>query len=540
MLLSIDETDIRRRGLLRWFRGKPSYVIKVLGREELYRSPPLRNRHGALGVIVDVASQEAKIVFEARNEQVSMPLDFSTRMCELRVHTKRFKGRIVVRQVRCADPFAMVEMDHREGLVIERLSEPVEERGREAVRKVYDGHTYRVNYEAMETTDYRPILDVRAVMEGHRRGREKGVSKRESEDPFWEKVRVLRSRGGMEINPFMTTAVDVDRAHALATMHYIFSLRKSKHLLKRWVSVNFVGEIGVDQGALKREFFELVGNELVQDERFAVENNLYDFKPGRDLEAERRAQGQSDGRMLKISDDEFYRFTGRFLGVVIFQRVQISTRFTTPFYKAILGEECGIEDIPSRDVRESIRWIEENPIRDLGLYLEDGTEATEANKGQLVKEKIREETFSSKRGYPLMAKELYKEVVPDLRIFSATELETLISGIRTVDTVFLKGIAVYDECSELTAEVMYFWRILQRKGEAYIRKVLYFMTGSPNIQKLPGGREKLYIRQVPIVDCLPTATTCMRLLRIGLYSSEESLERKLTFAINECEGFHFV
>jgi len=131
-------------------------------------------------------------------------------------------------------------------------------------------------------------------------------------------------------------------------------------------------------------------------------------------------------------------------------------------------------------------------------------------------------------------------------LVTSNELQLLISEIP-LDIAEWETYTAYVRCDRSTKEVCWFWDYVYKTSEETRRKILQFSTGS---SMLPiGGFKYLKSEKIPFTielvnsdekHRLPTARTCVYTLAIPSCSDQSSFENSLNFAINNCEGFHFV
>lgn len=135
------------------------------------------------------------------------------------------------------------------------------------------------------------------------------------------------------------------------------------------------------------------------------------------------------------------------------------------------------------------------------------------------------------------------EVVPLqwLRLFSQNELQVLISGAKVpVDVVDLRLNTKYS--GDYNAEhpcVQMFWQIVEGLSEQQKRQLLKFVTSCsrppllgfkelhPPFCVMSGGKE----------DRLPSASTCMNILKLPMYPDISTMQNRLLYAISSGAGF---
>ncbi|VDQ06631.1 unnamed protein product [Trichobilharzia regenti] len=130
-----------------------------------------------------------------------------------------------------------------------------------------------------------------------------------------------------------------------------------------------------------------------------------------------------------------------------------------------------------------------------------------------------------------------------LRLFDAEELQTLISGAdMVIDVNDLKENTVYIGNSSTYSETLdSFWSVLQNFSEADKRSFLRFVTACSR-PPMFGFRElqpPFSIQVTEEVERLPTASTCMNLLRLPDFRNAETLRDRLLYALNANAGFEY-
>jgi ubiquitin-protein ligase E3 A len=107
--------------------------------------------------------------------------------------------------------------------------------------------------------------------------------------------------------------------------------------LKKQLRVQFVGEEGVDEGGVQKEFFQLVIREMF-DEKYGMfsvnDENLCWFSQN----------VVSD----QLSLDE-YRLIGRLIGLAIYNSVILDVHFPVALYKKLSGIKPNLQDLKQYD-----------------------------------------------------------------------------------------------------------------------------------------------------------------------------------------------
>lgn len=222
------------------------------------------------------------------------------------------------------------------------------------------------------------------------------------------------------------------------------------------------------------------------------------------------------------------------------------------------------------DYYKNLKMILEYNLEDIGLDLTFSTEdhsfgrsrtvdliengqninVTEENKEQYVSlvcqyrmtTAIKEQTKAYLEGFNELVK-------PDLiSIFTAKELELLISGMPDIDVHDLKKNTDYQGYKVSDKEIGWFWNILFSLSRSEKAAFMQFVTGSSKVPlggfaDLQGmrGVQKFSIHKARGGNgALMSAHTCFNALDLPVYKSEEEMKGKLLYAILEgSEGFLF-
>ena len=128
-----------------------------------------------------------------------------------------------------------------------------------------------------------------------------------------------------------------------------------------------------------------------------------------------------------------------------------------------------------------------------------------------------------------------------LRLFNTEELRVLVTGADTpIDVEDLRRNTVYGGYHEKDMAVQYFWEALSSLDQASLKAFLRFVTSSPN-PPLLGFSElnpKFAIRHAgDDITRLPTASTCVNLLKLPAYNSTAQCLEKVKYAIYSGAGF---
>jgi E3 ubiquitin-protein ligase HUWE1 len=131
-----------------------------------------------------------------------------------------------------------------------------------------------------------------------------------------------------------------------------------------------------------------------------------------------------------------------------------------------------------------------------------------------------------------------------ISIFTAKELELLISGMPDVDISDLKKNTDYNGYRPADKEIGWFWNIMFSLSRSEKAAFLQFVTGSSKVplagfSELQGmrGVQKFSINKASgSTGALMSAHTCFNALDLPVYKSEEEMKEKLLYAISEGGG----
>eukprot|EP01088_Endostelium_zonatum_P006689 TRINITY_DN18842_c0_g1_i2.p1 TRINITY_DN18842_c0_g1~~TRINITY_DN18842_c0_g1_i2.p1 ORF type:complete len:436 (+),score=82.30 TRINITY_DN18842_c0_g1_i2:165-1472(+) len=331
--------------------------------------------------------------------------------------------------------------------------------------------------------------------------------------------------------------------------------------LRKELKVQFVGEEGIDEGGVKKEWFQLVVKNIFTPDygMFTLNtsnnsNNLFWFN------------GDS-------TDVVEFELIGMLLGLAIYNSVILDIHFPKFVYKKLADPSCKgtLEDLMEidGDLAKGLQRLldyketddEDSKTEEIfgatfkiaystlfGVQyhdlIENGGEVpvTQANKDvyvdlycEFLLEKYPKRVFNE------FAKGFRKVCMSrSLKLFKAEELELLICGSSELDFHALESGTHYEGGYTKNSEcVKNFWDIVHEKFSVEQKKrLLFFSTGS---DRAPiGGLQKLslvIVRSGPDSDRLPSAHTCFNHLLIPDYTSKDKLEKCLLAAIENSEGF---
>ena len=330
-------------------------------------------------------------------------------------------------------------------------------------------------------------------------------------------------------------------------------LEKNRANLQNELKIKFVGEQGVDQGGVRKEFFILVIRQIF-DPNYGMFNynektrlfwfNHYSFEPN-----------------IK------YELIGTIFGLAIYNGTILDVKLPISIYKKLLGIKPTFEDLKECDMElyNNLNYIlkQDNPkleeeldsnftvIDDkfgekIEIPLKPGGDKimiNNSNKEEYVE--LYTDWYFNKSidGYfRSFEKGFYKVFNKSLtKILTPNELELILCGTQILDFHELKIAAQYEEYDKNSETIKYFWEILFDFNEEEKKKFLSFVTGcdrapidglgSLSITITNGGND---------LNQLPTAHTCFNNLILPDYKNKEKMKKALLTAINYSEGFGLI
>ncbi|GAB6033339.1 hypothetical protein CHUAL_013106 [Chamberlinius hualienensis] len=335
-------------------------------------------------------------------------------------------------------------------------------------------------------------------------------------------------------------------------------MRLAPYELRRRLYIIFRGEEGLDYGGVAREWFFLLSHEVLNPMYCLFE---YANKCNYSLQINPASSVNPDHL-------DYFRFIGRFIAMALYHGKFIYSGFTLPFYKRMLNKKLTIKDIESIDPEfyNSLLWIKENDIEECGLELYFSVDfevlgqvtSHELKPGgseiKVVAENKEEyinlmTQWRFSRGVEEQTKAFldgFNQVVPLewLKYFDERELELMLCGMQEIDINDWQRNTIYRHYARTSKQIQWFWQFVKEMDNEKRARLLQFVTGTCHVPvggfaELMGssGPQRFCIEKVGKETWLPRSHTCFNRLDLPPYKSYEQLVEKLTFAIEETEGF---
>ena len=320
--------------------------------------------------------------------------------------------------------------------------------------------------------------------------------------------------------------------------------------------INYSGldEAGVDGGGLFREFLASFLKEA--------------FNPNRGffIETDGRLHPNPAAQHLYPDYQKHYFFIGRLLGKAVYEKLLVDIPLASYFLEKLLGGAADINNLRSLDPNMyrnilSLRGYTDETIADLCLYfivsdnilgeaktieLKPNGSAIQVTRSNLIEyiHLMADYRLNRQIRIPFrnFAEGFYSVVPPEwLKMFSYSEFQSLLSGSETdIDISDLKENTVYQgNYNAQHPVIVMFWNIVDEMSPEEHRKLLAFVTSTDRTPLL--GFKSLLplfaVHSAGAEDRLPTASTCMNLLKLPEFSDRDIMEKRLKYVIEAGAGF---
>lgn len=322
---------------------------------------------------------------------------------------------------------------------------------------------------------------------------------------------------------------------------------------KKPLKLVFVGESGIDEGGLRKEFFQLIVSQIfnAQFGMFYVdeESHTYKFNP------------------TSFESTQEFELIGIVIGLAIYNAIILDLHLDSYIYSMLLGEKPTFQhlqqthpqlargltqlldfdgDVESTFLRnftaemdvfgEKITVELKNGGKDIPLTIQNRQEYVDLFVEWKLEKSIKKQFTAFREGFLMVCGG------DALKLFRAEELQLLICGSDVVDFDALEASTRYEDGYQASTPVVrWFWEIVKTFPLTVKRKLLFFATGSDRVP-IRGLSATPFIisRQCEDSDQLPTSHTCFNHLVFPEYSSKEKLQRLLLLALEHAQGFGLI
>ncbi|KAL1919135.1 uncharacterized protein VTP21DRAFT_2517 [Calcarisporiella thermophila] len=356
-------------------------------------------------------------------------------------------------------------------------------------------------------------------------------------------------------SPFLV--LEVRRDHIIRDALYQLESRNPQDL-KKQLKVQFVGEEGVDEGGVQKEFFQLVVREMF-DRKYGM------FKQN---EESRLSWFYANPFDDESALDE-YRLVGRMIGLAIYNSVILNVNFPLCLYKKLMNQPVGLDDLSQLDptlgrglqqlldfdgdVEPAYNWTFQVELESfdghrhaydlkpngssIKLTNDNRKEFVDLYVSFLLTKSVERQFQAFKEGFDMVCAN------SAIRMFRPEEVEQLVCGSQDLDFEALEKVTRYDGGWRQDSPVIRnFWEIVHSFSDEQKKRLLAFTTGSDRVPI--GGLAKLQFviaKNGGDSDRLPTSHTCYNVLLLCEYATKEKLRERLITAIsNYSEGFGMI
>uniref|UniRef100_K3WJQ6 HECT-type E3 ubiquitin transferase n=1 Tax=Globisporangium ultimum (strain ATCC 200006 / CBS 805.95 / DAOM BR144) TaxID=431595 RepID=K3WJQ6_GLOUD len=352
------------------------------------------------------------------------------------------------------------------------------------------------------------------------------------------------------INFSTTISLELARENMLEDTFAHFQ-RLSKQELVAKPKITFANEPGIDSGGLTKDWFLQVSKLALHKQRALFklcDHNQFEI----DSNSSRNA-----------SHLQYFRFLGKFIAKAIFDRQTLDLPFCDVIHKHLLHIPIVMDDLRQMDAQfhKSLTWMLKNSIADVidetfSVEVEDGSSkkpvvvdlkengrdipVTDLNKKEYVELVLQWRTEFGVKAQLDALNQGFHSLIPTsfVKMFDLSELRMLMNGKPMIDVEELRASTVFQGgYSEHSQVVLWLWQALREFSLEIRGQFLKFMTGTNKIP-LDGFEPPLNLTKSDLDPvALPRTHTCFNQLVLPEYASYEVLVEKITFAIQNAEGF---
>ncbi|CDJ46027.1 E3 ubiquitin-protein ligase, putative [Eimeria brunetti] len=324
--------------------------------------------------------------------------------------------------------------------------------------------------------------------------------------------------------------------------------------LRKSLKVVFIGEEGVDQGGVTREFFQLLVDEL--------------FNPAYGMFTVDEESSSCWFCTDSVAGLVPFELVGTICGLAIHNAVVMPVRFPLPLFKKLLGwPSHTLQDLATlsprvarslQDVLEAsaeelkdmeltftytVNFLGECKERPLGKH-DPNEVVTIENRREYVNAYIQHVlTDAPSPQYEAFKRGFFRTLDSStLSLLLPQELQLLLAGSQEpISVAMLQKATIYQDGYTSESLAIYrLWNVIEKFTPKQRRQFLMFVTGSDHMPI--GGAEALQLvvgRHCSDTHRLPISHTCFNFLLLPDYSSEEKMYKLLLLAIQNCRGFGF-
>ncbi|XP_053795912.1 probable E3 ubiquitin-protein ligase HERC4 [Vidua chalybeata] len=317
---------------------------------------------------------------------------------------------------------------------------------------------------------------------------------------------------------------------------------------RKMLKVSFLGEMGVDEGAVSQELFGIAARTLCQPSTSA----FCHFASGL-VWFPRQAPS--------CEDEDTFLLIGTLCGMALFNQCTVPFPFPRALYKKLLDLAPTLEDLEDllptmgRNLRKILN--EESDSLDLDFTIMEGRDSTDVVELKENGANIPVTKDNRKEYVDLYVNYKFNKSVQkpfedfmqgflrgcparNWKMFFPEELQILLQGHTTFDWHLLEKNVIYRQYTKLDQTIRNFWTVFYKLPEEKKKMFLAFLSGSDRISGYGLECFRFWIADPQVEnpdESLPRANTCHLILFLPRYSSKKILKKKLLYAIEHNEGF---
>uniref|UniRef100_A0A3B1JQE6 Si:ch73-190m4.1 n=1 Tax=Astyanax mexicanus TaxID=7994 RepID=A0A3B1JQE6_ASTMX len=224
-----------------------------------------------------------------------------------------------------------------------------------------------------------------------------------------------------------------------------------------------------------------------------------------------------------LPEDRYFLF-GCLCGLVFYNNSVVNLPFPLALFKKLLNVQPSLEDL-----------TEFSPVLgNLLFFFCDRKKFVEAYVDHAMNGSVERVFEEFRRGF-------YKVCDRDLvEVFQPEELRGVMAGSEECDWDILKQNVTYEGLFHPKhPTIISFWEVFDELSDRNKKAFLLFLTGFDRVPVLGMNQVKMRVcpRLPSTQDHLPEALTCHSLLQLPVYNTKETLQAKLTEALQHKRGF---
>jgi hypothetical protein len=342
------------------------------------------------------------------------------------------------------------------------------------------------------------------------------------------------------------------------------TLNPLKGNLKGRIQISFVDEHGIEEAGID-------GGGLFKEFMVQLSKRAFDPQYGMFKEAEGGALYPSPSSAIVAGSShlDHFAFLGRILGKAVYESILIEPQFAGFFLNKLLGRGNYVDDIKSLDIGlyqnlMQLKSVDNVADADLNFttmqqdygelqvvdLVPNGSNINVTNENCLqyiyslahyrLNRQISAQSKAFLRGF--------RDLIPTefLRMFNPGEVQMLIGGsVSSFDIADMSKFITYASGYHPSQPyIRQFWEALNSFSDEDRGFLLHFWTSCsrPPLMGFKALYPPLCIQEVPITndnERLPTAATCMNLLKLPRYSSSKVMVEKLLLSIRSAKDGGF-